>query len=39
MPPKIQLEQAKGFRLFMLKAVPDSRGNELTELARTNLRR
>jgi pyruvate dehydrogenase (quinone) len=39
MPPKIQLEQAKGFSLFMLKAVLNGRGNELVELARTNLGR
>jgi pyruvate dehydrogenase (quinone) len=39
MPPTIQLEQAKGFSLFMLKAVLNGRGNELVELARTNLGR
>jgi pyruvate dehydrogenase (quinone) len=39
MPPKIELEQAKGFSLFMLKAVLNGRGNELMELAHTNLGR
>ena len=38
MPPKIQLEQAKGFSLFMLKAIINGRGDEVIELARTNLR-
>jgi pyruvate dehydrogenase (quinone) len=39
LPPKIKLEQAKGFSLFMLKAVISGRGDEVIELARTNLRR
>ncbi len=39
MPPKIQLEQAKGFSLYMLKAIINGRGDELVELAQTNLRR
>lgn len=39
MPPKIQLEQAKGFSLYMLKAIINGRGDEVVELARTNLRR
>jgi pyruvate dehydrogenase (quinone) len=38
MPPKIQLEQAKGFSLFMLKAIMNGRGDEVIDLARTNLR-
>jgi len=37
-PPKIQLEQAKGFSLYMLKAVINGRGDEVIELARTNWR-
>jgi pyruvate dehydrogenase (quinone) len=37
MPPKIGLEQAYGFSLFMLKAVLSGRGSELIELAKTNL--
>ena len=39
MPPKIQLEQAKGFGLFILKAIINGRGDEVIELAKTNLRR
>jgi pyruvate dehydrogenase (quinone) len=39
LPPKIKLEQAKGLSLFMLKAVISGRGDEVLELARTNLRR
>jgi pyruvate dehydrogenase (quinone) len=39
MPPKIQFEQAKGFSLFMLKAIINGRGDEVMELAQTNLRR
>jgi pyruvate dehydrogenase (quinone) len=38
-PPRIQLEQAKGFSLFLLKAILNGRGDEVVELARTNLRR
>ncbi len=38
LPPKIELEPAKGFSLFMLKAVISGRGDEVVELARTNLR-
>ena len=37
MPPKIRLEQAKGFSLFMLKAIISGRGDEVVELAKTNL--
>ncbi len=39
LPPKIQLEQAKGFSLFLLRAIINGRGDEVIELARTNLRR
>jgi pyruvate dehydrogenase (quinone) len=38
MPPTIELEQVKGFSLYSLKAVLNGRGDELLELARTNLR-
>ena len=38
-PPKIHLEQAKGFSLYMLKAIINGRGDEVIELAQTNLRR
>jgi pyruvate dehydrogenase (quinone) len=37
-PPKIQIQQAKGFSLYMLKAIMNGRGDEVVELARTNLR-
>ena len=36
-PPKIKLEQAKGFGLYMLKAVMNGRGDEVLALAKTNL--
>jgi pyruvate dehydrogenase (quinone) len=39
MPPKIALEQAKGFSLFLLKAIMNGRGDEILELVATNLRR
>jgi pyruvate dehydrogenase (quinone) len=35
-PPKIKLEQAKGFSLYMLKAIINGRGDEIMELAQTN---
>jgi pyruvate dehydrogenase (quinone) len=38
MPPTIQLEQAKGFSLYMLRAILSGRGDEIVELAKTNLR-
>ena len=37
MPPAIQLQQAKGFSLFMLRAVLSGRGDEVLEIVRTNL--
>ena len=37
MPPKVTLEQAKGFGLFALKAVLSGHGDELIDLAETNL--
>jgi pyruvate dehydrogenase (quinone) len=39
MPPKIEVAQAKDFSLFMLKAIINSRGDEIVELAETNLGR
>jgi pyruvate dehydrogenase (quinone) len=39
MPPTITLGQAKGFSLFMLKAVLSGRGDEIIDLARVNLLR
>jgi pyruvate dehydrogenase (quinone) len=37
MPPAVTLEMAKGFTLYMVKAVISGRGDELIDLARTNL--
>jgi pyruvate dehydrogenase (quinone) len=37
MPPTITLDQMKGFSLFMLKAVLSGRGDEIVDLAKTNL--
>jgi pyruvate dehydrogenase (quinone) len=39
MPPTIKPDQAIGFSLWALKAVLSGRGNELVDLARTNLLR
>jgi pyruvate dehydrogenase (quinone) len=39
MPPKITGEMAKGFTLYMMKAVMNGRGDEVIELARANLLR
>ena len=38
MPPKIEIEQAKGFSLYMMRAILSGRGDEIVELARTNFR-
>ena len=37
MPPTIELEQAKGFTLYMMNAVLSGRGDEVLDLAKTNL--
>ena len=37
MPPAVTLEMAKGFTLYMVKAVMSGCGDELIDLARTNL--
>jgi pyruvate dehydrogenase (quinone) len=37
MPPTITIEQATGFSLYMLKAVMNGRGDEIIDLATTNL--
>jgi pyruvate dehydrogenase (quinone) len=39
MPPKVQAEMAKGFSLYMLKAVLDGRASDLIALARSNVLR
>jgi pyruvate dehydrogenase (quinone) len=36
-PPRITAEMAKGFTLYMVKAIVNGRGTEVLELARTNL--
>jgi len=37
MPPTIELEQAKGFSLYALKAIMSGRGDEVLDLAKSNL--
>jgi len=37
MPPAVTLEMAKGFTLYMVKAVMSGRGDEVIDLARSNL--
>ena len=37
MPPAVTVEMAKGFTLYMVKAVMSGRGDELLDLAKTNL--
>ena len=37
MPPTIELEQVKGFSLWLLRAVMSGRGDEVIDLAKTNL--
>ncbi|MBV8522111.1 MAG: ubiquinone-dependent pyruvate dehydrogenase, partial [Acetobacteraceae bacterium] len=37
MPPSITLEMAKGFTLYMIKAVISGRAEEIVDLAKTNL--
>ena len=39
MPPKVTAGMAKGFTLYMLKAVMNGRADEVVELARSNLLR
>jgi pyruvate dehydrogenase (quinone) len=39
MPPKMELEQVRGFSLWLMKAVMNGRGDEVVDLARTNLTR
>jgi len=37
MPPKLQLDQAYGFGLWMMKAVLSGRGSEVLQVAKTNI--
>jgi len=39
MPPTISLDQALGFSLYMIRAVLSGRGDEVIDLAKTNLLR
>ncbi len=39
MPPKTEMSQVAGFSLWLMKAVMNGRGNEVIDLARTNLLR
>jgi pyruvate dehydrogenase (quinone) len=38
MPPTIDFEQAKGFGIYLIKAMLNGRGSEILDLAKTNLR-
>jgi pyruvate dehydrogenase (quinone) len=38
LPPKVTLEQIKGFTLFATRTILSGQGDELVELAKTNLR-
>jgi pyruvate dehydrogenase (quinone) len=37
MPPAVTLEMAKGFTLYMVKAVMSGRGDEIVDLAKAAL--
>jgi pyruvate dehydrogenase (quinone) len=39
LPPKTTMEQAKGFGIYLARAIINGRGDEIVELARTNLLR
>jgi pyruvate dehydrogenase (quinone) len=39
MPPQIKLEQAKGFSLWMMKAVLNEQANEIVDVAKTAFAR
>jgi pyruvate dehydrogenase (quinone) len=39
MPPTITVQQALGFSLYMVRAVLNGRGDEVIDLAKTNLLR
>ncbi|MFO5574841.1 hypothetical protein ACLBPA_29345, partial [Klebsiella pneumoniae] len=36
MPPEIAAQEAKGFSLYMLKAIMSGRGDEVVQLVKTN---
>jgi hypothetical protein len=37
MPPSLKLDQIVDFNLYMIKAILNGRGDEIVDLARTNL--
>jgi pyruvate dehydrogenase (quinone) len=37
MPPSVTMEMAQGFSLYMVKAIMNGRGDEVIDLARSNL--
>ena len=37
LPPSIKLDQMIGFSLYMIKAVLSGRGDEIIDLAKTNV--
>jgi pyruvate dehydrogenase (quinone) len=37
MPPRLQAEQLKGFSLYVMRAVMNGRGDEIVDLAKSNL--
>jgi len=37
MPPSLKLDQIVDFNLYMIKAILNGQGNEIVDLARTNL--
>jgi pyruvate dehydrogenase (quinone) len=37
MPPSVTVEMAKDFSLYMVKAIMNRRGDEIVDLAKTNL--
>ena len=39
MPPTIEAEQVKGFSMYVLRAIMNGRGDEIVDLAKTNLLR
>ena len=39
MPPTIGADEVKGFSLYVLRAIMSGRGDEILDLAKTNLTR
>ncbi len=37
MPPKVKMQEVKGFNLYLMKAIMDGRGMDVIDLAKTNL--